>query len=1687
MKGGLDVRETGAGLVTGGGESDVQVGGEVDSSQYEPTQPQQQQGEQQQPYQGGQPSAESPGYSYFDEQAAAAAAAEEAARLAAERERQLELENENKHRAKDADIRESELRKQNERQKEDVRYFEWEAPNGVVHNVRFDPDIHTIEENGQVYNKNSGKYLGLEIAPPSMYSSWAQYEELKEARNKEEREARNQQEQFNENENSYSIDNQANELEGASEQYSESREEDFTQGKKKWKSKDSEEYRKAREEYEQVASNVGPTVTDAVRLDAARQRMEAARGNTEPAAPSGETLVSPPTSFKDGEPDQREQAETYFRDYNEFRNKDARSNIMRGYSSWRSAGNEGSLQDYLNSADFQDDPEAFMFTLKSLMSQNYVGLGETEVDAEGNVVPRSDTGIGTKRKETLRRDRLIDNVVRAFKVGFFHITTEYVDTDESTGERSLRWIEPVETRIIRLCDYLGMDRNSVDSHRTVFRLVTLYASMGFDRNGKMFNQDKDEWSLTEREFCDICDMIYQSCIERGHPLAAPFNTSIGRSKLRGTEVIPSGVLPKVVAQAITGPNSHLRIGGIKPSAADLVEACRQEWVAKTYPWVKANLVNQPQHGKKKTKVKKVDLGDGVTLNIDTDEAQEHNLMAQRIAIEDMQQALARLDGMGPEAFSEHYGVDTSLHYKIEEYKNTHVEYAQAMNGLYDAQAVEDYQNELLAEMERQATEQKNSREATAIQFAANIVTTGIKTNALFWNVPIAVSAVAEKAVGDVQTDLAIKSIQRRTERITGSARMDVSQQLRRAFKTDEAHKAIDAALLIQEIAGPQGLALFAKEGVPLTPDNATKFLHDKYIPNAASGAAAKVQELNEKLSKFQQMILTGDLAFNNKDAMNYLNALLVSNQVLIGAQEQLMADGLLDEHAGTALTGAELDDAFLANNGDITRFLAEVIGTAAGRDALIMMRSNNIGNFNPIGYAIDKVLRNHGVTNAMITTFFDSFPKYGINFLYTITPFSRSLTYLEMKRREANGDTTAGMFTMGGGLADVSNAETFKQAYQDPAFKAGLRMNLLFDCMTFGRWSVTTMVLGAVIAALGFEPPDKDEDFLNVSMWKIGGEEIGTAYWLNDLTQLGLPGAYGLAAALSGQDPLTCGKLALSSLYDQVDGNVIIDFIKGVKNWGKELEELEKMGMDPSYISGFSMSYGAMELILSAGDKIVPGAPLYRYVQNDAFLRGDYARAADPYSVYDKSKDWAIDVGKTDEVVDPTERMMRKHSTSNWMLAAYQDFVNGIMFNPDSEKTGYFWWEMPPKDMVGQLYLTWRGEQEMNYEDLEGCKDEESYKQLKTDQLLRQIDKVTEDYGGINQAMMNGYFISHDIRYAALEVLSDRLIQNELEFQAMKDSGVFAPGDEYSSEFVKRMDGEGDFYAALAVKKAVDNEIWDYINILKNPDIPEWYERYEQILSNKDITFTHSDGSPALGWEYLVNGDVSAEWKLKGDHPWALAPITFVDKSSNDIVQRGFSGETVPSWYNEDVTDLQAIINGIGQNVVPLGRNAGEVLNDVLFYRNDNGELVHTDKPTIDTRAYVPVKSKLSDDIKDFDVSAKVKAATDAAKDSNDNTNKNKTKYPTSYPRRTYGKSYSKRGGRSSNYNPKIYSTHAQSTHITNGRANSTRTSPNTRNVNNDRASTMNTPNLQDTRNNTYLRPGFSTKGSREAYKRQDI
>ena len=582
------------------------------------------------------------------------------------------------------------------------------------------------------------------------------------------------------------------------------------------------------------------------------------------------------------------------------------------------------------------DQEAFQDTLRPITRERYRTNKEYEearaarlagepVDEKGR-----QRGVGTKVKDTYKLDRLLDQTVWDMRVGFFHVESERLVKDSETGEKHIEWSRRVENAMNTLME--DFDGTGLDGQRTVFRMVRLYATMAIDRQGKMFNQSQDEWSLTQDEFINICDCMHRSILIFGHPFVAPvfLSESVGsRTVLRGTDMFPSGVIPRVVAEAITGEDSAIRFPKGHPkegqpmTADDLIDVCHDEWLNRTQPLMNANLVNRNTYSKKKK--------DGEEIN-------ERNLVAQRIAIENALQAFARLDGMDAQAFGSRFNIDTAQHYKLAEYRDQLTEYATVTNGKYDSAAVKERMEQKAKAAEAKNKARRNRKKVSAFEASCNLMTSGIKTNALWWNVPVRVSAIAEKGVGNVQTWLTLSMLR---GQFANPERYQISQEITDAFRTEEGYQAIDAAYLLLEIGGPDALRGFAQSGAPMTQTEAIKYLKDNVLREAGSERAAQIQELNIKLNKLSQKILAGDTAFKKSDITNFFNALMISNQAIADAQDKYAANGQIDTYAGMSLTGAEMYDIFQANNGDVSRFLTEVMTTSAGKDALMMMKTHD--------------------------------------------------------------------------------------------------------------------------------------------------------------------------------------------------------------------------------------------------------------------------------------------------------------------------------------------------------------------------------------------------------------------------------------------------------------------------------------------------------------------------------------------------------------------------------------------------------------------------------------------------------------------------------------------------------------------------------------------------------------------------
>ncbi len=1227
-----------------------------------------------------------------------------------------------------------------------------------------------------------------------------------------------------------------------------------------------------------------------------------------------------------------------------------------------------------------------------------------------------------EKKRSKKQDRLIDRFVRDLKIGFFHVATEHLVTDPETGEESLRWSDAVEKAMLDLGDYLGLSRD-VNGQRTIFRLVRLYASLSLDRHGKMFKEDKNEWKLSEDEFIDITRLILRSCMEHGHPMAAPFATSYGRFQLGGTEVFPCGVMPKVVAQAITGPNSKLNM-----SASELVEAVGQEWVSRTYPTIKANLSDSNP--------------------------------SQLVVLEDVMRAAARIDNVNVEQ----WGISNEVHNTLDEYQDILADYATAMNGNWNSKECLEYSNKVLSDYRKQrryingeiydrgALWNKRTVDIpgqkaneSAIEASLNFITGLAKANSIASRPILAFASIAEKGNGDLKTYLALKAL--------GVTRRDggeyvMSKRAADIVKSDRFAKHLDAMRLLWTF-GPGAARLFAQTNQPCNHENVQRFLQENYFKDTnAPGITEKMKQFQE----FSQKILVGDYAFNKVDTMLWYQSLLLSHQAEershriaeadmseLGPIERLFKPTPGDQPVvpgSVAYTADEIEDMLLARNNDIGMFFTDMLKTDAGINAYNMMRSNNIGQVNPISHAVDMWLRSHPAVNTLMTLFIDSFPVYGINFVYSLLPMSRTFTYLAVRQMQKKGNTTIGDLTIGG---NISN------------FYEGLRMNLIFDAVTLGHNLALGVLLASVWISLGFEPPDEDRNIYDCEEWKIGGVAFREAWWLNDLTLLSMPIAFGLAVKMTTDDTETAKAVMSNSLHKQLDGNVLLDFMDIMTGWRRDLVDYRKLAEDPDYRPEHDFMAFVISNGLRAANKLTPGAPLYESIAHSALINGEDFYTPNPGKVYDRSDEWHIENEITTKV-SYNEYLYRRYALGNWLLAA----IGNVRNLGDDTKTGYFYWQMPAKTMSDPITRTYMS----RYSRPEGVSEEEWRQQI-PHMVLADIEGF-QNNGGVEAAKRAAYGIPSEAREATLDYLYDQINDLANDFAARLESGELSSWDD---QYIAR----NEYYNRRSELYSI---IYDY---LKNEDIPEFDQGYKQLLTDYDVRYVDSETGvpvPYGEWLYAIGDpNVTAVYFEKGNHPTSILPWTTVDYSDN-ITRRGFNAETVPYWFDEDYTDLDAIVNGIGQDIIKYGRHEGEVLNDVILNKQLSGEYASPDEPTIGDRSWVPVQRKLSENImsKTEENSAgynqEVRDIISGKRQTNTAPN-----YPTYYPRSTYGgggsgRSYYTSGGSGSNYNPKIYS--------------------NPHSVNSDRASTMYTK-TPYTANTSYLRPSVSTKGSREAYRRQDF
>lgn len=1357
-----------------------------------------------------------------------------------------------------------------------------------------------------------------------------------------------------------------------------------------------------------------------------RRRRTITGRNVNPWKPPAPAEQAP--APKKGKPeDTYDAAERVMRNYEEARQIDAEDydeSVVTGYTQFRQNNPSANPGEYI--ARHRLSNESFR-NMAVLPGEN---VGETTEEWERHVseeglreTPDETLDVETK-KNTEKQDKLIRTTVSDIVRGFFHVTGEHTETNEE-GIEVLKWDDIADRALAKVMKYFNI--NGIDGQRTVFRLVRLYASMSVDRNGKMFGTDDERWQLSSGEFAHICNLIIQSCREYGHPMAM-----VGNHELAGTLMFPCGVMPKVVAQAICNPGSQLRC-----TPSELVQRCQDEWTTRTLPAIRRNIEHEDQ----------------------------------MVVVLDMARAISMLDGITAERFSERYNVSTTLDYHLSEYQNRNKEYAQAMHNNVDAQAVNERQNWMLQQYTNRFDEQRHfsrivdhegkerdmqNREKSwisALKFSNKLARAG----SIALNIGVHLGAFGEKGVGNIRTGIAIWAM--------GSS-YKVSDFTRERIRSDESIEAFQCVKELYDSFGPGAVRLFEQSDLDYTKENVAKFARK----NLQTLTSAPIEVANRILDQFTHRMLTADYAFRRSDVNLWFNAYLAANKAGADVQQKLAERGELSQRE-IPLTGSEIDG-MIRSYTTMGQFFAEAMGSDYGIEAYKMMKANNIGQISPWNYAVDQFLRDHTVTDTIITQFVDTYPRYGLNFVYMLMPFSRTVSYLHYKMHNADDMRNPMMQT------ELQGDIVLGGNYED--FATGLRMNLIYDALTIGHSLLIGGLVGIILNMIGFDEPWDDQNKDNASMWVIGkkiglgedndgdgkpdGVEIQLAWWLNDITLLSMPFAYLTAGYLStGGDLDQARRLMFSGLHDTIDGNVLLDFCDVVKNFRTDYLEFNQMIEDDAYEGPRDLySYATLEfeqymLSLITGKKWNPLNPLVNTINRDTLFAGQDARNRAFNKVFDKSDDWHKQNGIT-QSTSYEDYLRRKYTSSNILYAA---LCNKFINKGDESKTGYFWWEMPARTMGDNLGYAWLSKYAMDYSQKPAEVTTEQWEEDMAEKVLADI-RYFQENGGIEKAVESGYIIPSDARKATLNVLFSRRNNLDNEWAARLESG----------ELRYYTDREPEYVRYAEERAAINTLIFDW---LKNDDIPAWTQTYEQLLTDYDVTYVYTDtGKPAPEWE-MFSPNVEAKWLPKGNHPTSLLPFTVVDTKD-----RGFNAETINAWYKDGPSgsDLKYIFDTIGQAELKLGRDAGMILNDSLFGKQVlSDEFLALNGPsTINYRSYVAKELTLPDDIKSFD-ETKANGGTlgDAGKYSQDAQDvisgkaktSNSSNYTTYWPRSTYG-GYGGGGGGgySGNYNPKIYSSPRQ--------------------VNSDRAATMYTKSPH-TASTSYLRPSVSTKGSREAYRRQDF
>ncbi len=1337
------------------------------------------------------------------------------------------------------------------------------------------------------------------------------------------------------------------------------------------------------------------------------------------------------------------------------------------------------------------------------------GRGFDQEDSEHH--PWMDTEDKIRKMFSKASDKILRRLINP---SLLRIESEHVETiKEGKGKRAvtkgrIRYSIPVENAIRNIANLYDC------SIHDVMQLVQLRAGLGVDLKGLIGKKSSDEFKLSDAQFIELCHDIERSQYEYGHPMgivqATPGANGVRDDSgkfvvVAGTRCFPMGYVPRSILTSISKNNASILYGQSIDQIQNMING---EWLRKTYPNILANTTG--------------------------------NAMWQARALENMMRAVMSMDGIDPSNLEiPEIKINRTLMQMAAEKSMANdpaIQRANEERERREARSCDDYRHRYMknnggrnSDGSINSPARKRNAVGDVLRGVSNM-TMASKAADIFMIItnPIeAAQAMTEQSVGNW---MLTKVFDAQNKEV--SKNYQVTDSLAAAATSDEGIEARDVAESLYRLGGWTAIDAFVSElgddgryKYKMTNADLRRFLQDYGVvggntpealmkklgikPEQANGFMSNVQGV---LNTMEDWMLGGSGIFKEKEAGQFAKL----------AMMEMARSSVRNEES---YTSSEVEEWAARGGGE--GMIRGLLRTDAGREAFMTQGITSIGRKSPWDYALRQVMSKNGFTELLVRTCFDRFPEYGMNKIMRQIPASNTISYLLSygvdgigKMLELVGGSES--FITGGSSTITNAGQALQrvgeyQAGRRNGFVEGLLKNAMYDSvMAVNKLMIAAVYFGFLQLLGGLKPPPDDDDKYNWSEWIIGDYEGGLpikwAWWMDDLSGVGLPLGAAFAIAQQGDWSPDARDTATRTFMNAVanfnDGTALFDAFELFNNFDDEMQEAMGNGevgawLNPTIDERRQTSVELMfwkflgDMTPSIVKQILPWS-------RDFLFRDDYyARSAskvyntDEYSMEDAQKEYRLkDVG------DYHDYMMRREAQNNPVAAIIMDLIWGA--GGDSNKTGYTFVEQPIKSEVDPLaQLMW------NRFSLDKSKlsrnPEEAKQQCREwgEYICNEIDANFKDPA---DALAKGFIMNPEARMACQEycnwMMYDQIPaarQAELDRMREKMGMYYLPQDTYDN-IVQTYKNQEEHYRML------------YENYFSgSSEIPWRLPRYGVLDSDYETRYVDENGNAAVNPLMVAGANFAST--IPG-----ISQLGNLIRGTDERIQSGnaemysygnipnslpfyspqrtglFAEQSRPYWLREGVeNDTKGLYDMLGnmQNLAPedlpgmtpeeiaAWKQQAATTQDQLF-----GGRGRDTMPTAGKRGLESLNQTMPDEFKTyydpeqvskslgFDAFDKDKAKSDDDDDDSKSSKSNSFSYgygggrSYSYGGRSYYGGGGGGGGYSSSYNPKIYSTSRQ--------------------VNGDRASGLQVKQPYKA-TSTYLRPNFYTKGSREAYKRSDI